>query len=342
MSSRQNHYPNVLARTLREFLSEHLPGLRGLSPHTLQSYRDTFVLLLRFLAIFKKCDPACLDLNVITPEAVMAFLDHLEKKRGNLPSTRNVRLAAIHAFFRFVAAQLPDHLEQAQRVLGIPFKRQRSQPIDYLEYEEIQVVLNQVDRSVRDGRRDYALLALMFNTGGRVQEILNLRAHDLQLMRPFQVRLLGKGRKIRICPLWPQTAEILRDFYAEREIDLRSSAPIFLNQRGGALTRFGVRYILAKYCERAKATHSALADKRLHPHSMRHSTAIHLLKAGVDLVTISHWLGHASINTTHRYAAVDLEMKREAISRIQPIGNGERTTALWRKDASILKWLESL
>ncbi len=342
MSNQQNHHPNALARTLREFLSEHLPGLRGLSPHTLQSYRDTFVLLLRFLAASQKCDPTILDLNAITPEAVMAFLNHLEKKRRNTPSTRNVRLSAIHAFFRFVAAQLPNHLEQAQRILGIPFKRERSQPIDYLEYEEIQIVLNQVDRSIPDGRRDYALLVLMFNTGARVQEILNLRAHDLQLMRPFQVRLLGKGQKVRICPLWPQTAEVLRDFCAEKEMDLRSNAPIFLNQCGGLLTRFGVRYILAKYCERAKVINTTLAGKRLHPHSMRHSTAIHLLKAGVDLVTISHWLGHASINTTNRYATIDLQMKREALARVQPPENGEQMPALWRNDASILKWLESL
>lgn len=334
--------PNALARSLREFLSEHLPGLRGLSPHTLQSYRDTFVLLLRFLAASGECDPAVLDLDAITPEAVMAFLDHLEKERRNTSATRNVRLAAIHAFFRFVAAQLPDRLEQAQRILGIPFKRNRSQPIDYLEYSEIQTVLAQVDRSTPDGRRDYALLALMFNTGARVQEVLHLRTQDLQLIRPFQVRLQGKGQKVRICPLWPQTAEVLRNFCAEKQMDLRSDLPLFLNQRGEPLTRFGVRYILAKHCQRAQSSHPTLAGKRLHPHSMRHSTAIHLLKAGVDLATISHWLGHASINTTNKYATIDLEMKREALARVKPPNDELKIPAPWRQDASLLEWLESL
>jgi site-specific recombinase XerD len=323
-------------------LSDYLPGLRGLSPHTLQSYRDTFVLLLRFLAASRGGDPAALDLDAITPEAVIAFLDHLEKERHNVPSTRNVRLAAIHAFFRFISAQLPDRLEQAQRILGVPFKRGPSQPIDYLEYDEIQSVLTQVNRSTAEGRRDYALLALMFNTGARVQEILNLRARDLQLIRPFQVRLQGKGQKVRICPLWPQTAQVLCDFCAERQMDLRSDLPIFLNQRGEPLTRFGVRYILAKHCKRAQASHPTLEGKRLHPHSMRHSTAIHLLKAGVDLATISHWLGHASLNTTHRYATIDLQMKREAIARVQPPEDGMHTPVSWRHDASILEWLESL
>jgi site-specific recombinase XerD len=338
----RNSGPNALARSLREFLSEHLPGLRGLSPHTLQSYRDTFVLLLRFLATSGGCDPAVLDLKALTPEAVMAFLDHLEKERRNTPATRNVRLAAIHAFFRFVAAQLPDRLEQAQRILGIPFKRHRSQPIDYLEYGEIQTILAQVNRSTPDGRRDYALLALMFNTGARVQEILRLRARDLQLIRPFQVQLQGKGRKVRICPLWPQTAQVLRDFCAERQIALCSEAPIFLNRRGEQLTRFGVRYILAKHCQRAQASYPTLIGKRLHPHSMRHSTAIHLLKAGVDLATISHWLGHASLNTTNKYATIDLEMKREAIARVKPPDDGLKIPAYWRQDASLLEWLESL
>lgn len=334
--------PTALARTLRDFFTDYLPGLKGLSPHTVRSYRDALVLLLRYLAVSTRRDPAALDLDVVTPEVVIGFLAHLEKDRRNSVATRNVRLAAIHAFFRFVAAQLPDRLEQAQRILGVPFKRARSEPIDYLEYDEIEAVLNQVDRSTKEGRRDYALVALMFNSGARVQEVLDLRPQDLQLERPFQVRLRGKGRKVRICPLWPQTAQVLRAFCAERQLDLYSNAPLFLNQWGRQLTRFGVRYILAKHCQRAKAAVPNLSRKKLHPHSMRHSTAVHLLKAGVDLATISHWLGHASINTTNKYATIDLQMKREAIARVQPPGNGLQTPKSWRSDASILEWLESL
>lgn len=334
--------PNALARALRHFFTDHLPRLRGMSPHTIQSYRDSLVLLLRFLASNRGRAAATLDFEDIDVGAVVAFLNHLEQHRHNSTATRNVRLAAIHAFFRYVAAQHPDRLEQVQHLLGIPFKRSRARPIEYLEYEEIQAVLSAVDRSTQEGRRDYALLATLFNTGARVQEILDLRGSDLQLAKPFQLRLLGKGRKERLCPLWPQTAQILRAFCTEQQLDLRSQGRVFLNHRGNPLTRFGVRYILAKHLHRATPATPSLAKKRLHPHSMRHSTAVHLLKAGVDLSTISQWLGHASVNTTNRYATIDLDMKRQAIARVRPAGDHRGGPAPWRSDTSILAWLESL
>lgn len=333
--------PNALACMLRDFLGDHLPRLRGLSPHTILSYRDSLVLLLRFLASRKRGGVIALDLDDIGPDDVIAFLRHLEEDRGNAASTRNIRLAAIHAFFRFVASSHPERLEQCQRILGVPFKRFRTRPVEYLEYDEILAVLTTIDRSTKQGRRDYALLVTMFNTGGRVQEILDLRAQDLQLVRPHQLRLMGKGRKERICPLWAETAQLLKEFCAERQLDLRSSAPLFVNRQGEPLTRFGVRYILRKYFDRARQRLPSLSRKRLHPHSMRHSTAVHMLKAGVDLSTISQWLGHASINTTNRYATIDLDMKREAIARARPVDVPRRPTR-WRRDESILAWLEAL
>jgi integrase/recombinase XerD len=313
-----------------------------LSRHTLLSYRDTFALLLRFLAESRGTDPTALDLEAISPQAVLAFLNHLEQDRHNKTATRNVRLAAIHAFFRYVAIHTPERIEQAQRILGIPFKRTGSRPIDYLDYDEIGAVLGSVDRTNREGRRDYALLALLFNSGARVQEIVDLGGCDLQLEPPPQVKLVGKGRKTRICPLWPQTAQVLKQLVSESQLDLRSNAPVFCNRRGERLSRFGIRYLLAKYCQQAVAACPSLAGKRLHPHSMRHSCAIYLLKAGVDLPTISHLLGHASINTTNRYATADLEMKRQAIARAGPPGDSIAPSAPWRNDASVLKWLESL
>ena len=232
-------------------------------------------------------------------------------------------------------------MERAQRILGIPFKRSGARPIEYFEYEEIRAVLDAIDRSTPGGRRDYALLALTFNTGGRVQEIVSLRAQDLQLAKPSQVRLRGKGRKGRSCPPWPQTARLIRELCAERHLDLQSAEPVFLNHRGEPLTRFGVQYILAKYLDRAKVNTPSLAKKRLHPHSLRHSTAVHLLKAGVDLCIISHWLGHASVNTTNKYATIDLEMKRKAIARAKPLGKARKASASWQ-DPAILGWLEAL
>jgi len=335
-------FPNALARALRDFFADHLPRLRGVSPHTVRSYRDSLALLLRFIAEQRGRPVAQLDLDDLDPDKIIAFLQHLEDERHNSVSTRNVRLAALHAFVRYLAARHPERLEPCQRILGIPFKRARSRPIEYLEYEEIQAVLSAVDRTTGDGRRDYALLATMFSTGARVQEILDLRPCDLQLARPLQVRLVGKGRKERLCPLWPETAELLRSLLSESGRDPGSTEPLFRNHRGEPLTRFGVRYLLAKYCDRARANSPTLAAKRLHPHSMRHSTAVHLLKAGVDLTTISHWLGHASVNTTNRYVAVDLEMKREAIAKARPVDDSTGPIAPWRSDASILEWLEAL
>lgn len=335
-------FPNTLARALRDYFIDHLPRIRGMSPHTVKSYRDSLALLLRFVAERLERPVAELDLDDLGPEEVVAFLRHLEEGRHNCVATRNVRLAAIHAFVRYVAAGHPERLEQCQRILGIPFKRARSRAIDYLEYDEIQAVLSTVDRTTVDGRRDYALLATMFNTGARVQEILDLRPCDLQLSKPLQVRLVGKGRKERICPLWPQTATLLQSLLPEWGMDLGSTEPLFRNHRGEQLTRFGVRYILAKYCDRAAPSMPSLAAKRLHPHSMRHSTAVHLLKAGVDLTTISHWLGHTSVNTTNRYVTIDLEMKREAIAKAKPLDAGADPVAPWRSDTSILNWLEAL
>jgi len=334
--------PNALAAAVQHFFAGHLPCVRGVSPHTIRSYRDTFSLLLRFITTQRRRPLASVDLDDLGPELILAFLDHLEHDRANQSTTRNVRLAALHAFFRYLPGRNPERFEQSQRILAIPFKRTRSRPVEYLEHEEIQAILTAVDRSTSDGRRDYALIATMFNTGGRVQEILDLRPCDLQLASPFHARLFGKGRKERLCPLWPQTAALLRDLIAERALDASSQEPLFLNHRKGHLSRYGARYILAKYCDRARAASPSLARKRLHPHSMRHSTAVHLLKAGVDLVTISHWLGHASVDTTNRYASVDLDTKREAISKIEPAQRTASHKVSWRLPPSIIGWLEAL
>jgi site-specific recombinase XerD len=336
----KNKSPNGLALALRDFFGDYLPKLRGMSPHTIASYRDSLVLLLRFVAREQKGDVSLLDFKNLDSQQVISFLAYLERERHNGGTTRNVRLSAIHAFFRYVAARHPDRLEYCQRIIAIPFKRARQRTVEYLEYEEIQQILSTIDQTTCDGRRDYTLLSILFNTGARVQEALNLRGCDLQLTKPYQVRLLGKGRKERFCPLWPQTARLLRDFCKEKGLDLQSQARVFLNRRDEPLTRFGVRYLLRKYLDLAKEQVPGLANKRLHPHSLRHSTAVALLKSGVDLSTISQWLGHESPSTTNKYATLDLEMKRKALAKIKPIP-GQRRVA-YRKDRTILDWLEAL
>ncbi len=258
--------PNLLGAVVRDYFTDHLPRLRGTSPHTIHSYRDSIVLLLRFVSEQRKKPVAVLDLVDLDPSGILAFLSYLEHDRKNGVSTRNVRLSAIHAFFHFVASRNPEHLDLAQRVLGIPFKRAQQRTIDYLEYEEIDSILKAIDRTTLMGYRDYALVATMFNTGARVQEIADVRACDLQLTKPFQVRLFGKGKKERYCPLWSQTATVLRSLCRQRGLDLRSEQRVFLNHRNDPLTRFGIRYILAKCIEDAYKNVPNLRKKRLHPH----------------------------------------------------------------------------
>jgi len=332
--------PNLLGAIIRDYFTDHLPRLRGASPNTIHSYRDSIVLLLRFLAAKGGKAVTQLDLVDLDPAGILAFLSYLEHERKNGVPTRNIRLSAIHALFHFVASRNPERLELAQRILGIPFKRARQRVIDYLEYEEIESILQAIDRTTTQGSRDYALLATMFNTGARVQEIADLRFRDLQLNKPFQVRLFGKGRKERYCPIWPQTASVLRSFCKPRDPESQPEAHIFLNHRGAPLSRFGIRHILGQRLQRVRDDVPNLRKKRLHPHSMRHSTAVALLKSGVDLSTISHLLGHASPTTTSRYAKVDLEMKRKAIARVKPVPRRSRSP--WSKDSTILDWLESL
>lgn len=333
--------PNALARAVHGFFGPYLLEQRGLSRHTVLSYRDTVALLLRFIAKTRHTDPATLDIDCLTSEIVLAFLNHLEKDRRNRTSSRNVRLAAIHAFARYVSVQFPERLQQVQQILGVPFKRTGTRPIEYFESDEIRAMLDSVDRTKHCGRRDYALLALMFNSGARVQEIVDIGACDLQLQPPPQVKLVGKGCKTRICPLWPQTAQVLKAFVSERSLDMRSNAAVFCNQRGERLTRFGIRYLLAKYCRIAAEKSPSLTRKRLHPHSVRHSSAVFLLKSGVDLPSISHWMGHASVTTTGRYAKVDIETKRQALARASILGETIAPTK-WRPSRSVLDWLATL
>jgi len=333
--------PTALALALRAFFSEHMPHTRGLSPHTVRSYRDAVMLLLRFLAVRLRCAVVELDLPQLTPVNVVAYLDDLEKHRGNGTATRNARLAAVHSFARFVAMRHPEQIESCQRLLAVPVKRSRSRAVEYLEGHEIRAMLDAVATDTTDGRRDYALILILFNTGARVQEILDVRPIDFQLEQPFHVRLMGKGRKERLCPLWPSTVGALRRFLASSGLDEHSAERLFRNHRGEPLTRFGVRYLLRKYAKLGSTSAPSLSRRRIHPHVLRHTSAVHMLQSGVDLVSISHWLGHANVETTNRYTTLDLEMKRAAVARADPLFEHRRQRR-WRSDSSILEWLESL
>lgn len=313
--------PTDLGRDLVRFFEDYLPVQRGVSPHTIHSYRDALLLLLQFVARDSKRAIERLEIADLTPERITRFLSFLETERKNGIATRNARLGAIHVFARFMASHHPEQLGSLQRIIGLPFKRGAQEaPIEYLERNEVEAVLNSIDRTTMAGRRDYALFAVMFNTGARVQEVLNLRRRDVRLDAPCQIRLHGKGSKVRLCPIWPATARLLRELMQEgRSVEPEpADAVVFTNARGRQMTRFGVRYLLRKYVAAAASTVTALRDKRIHPHSVRHSTAVALLKAGVDFATISQWLGHASLNTTMRYARADVDLKRQALAQVFP------------------------
>lgn len=332
---------NQLGNALQGFFDEYLPRLKGMSPHTIHSYRDSLKLLLMFLS--RDNGAVCrLDIKDMKARQVIDFLNHLESQRSNSAGTRNIRLAAIHSFFQYLAMMFPQYINLSQQILSIPFKRTVTRTVEYLESQELKAVIDAVDRSKSDGLRDYTLLALMFNTGARVQEIVDLKANDLHLSSPFTVHIFGKGRKERICPIWAETAHALREYTEKRGIDLHNPVTVFTNHLGTFLTRFGIRYILAKYIRKASEKCPSLKHKRLHPHSMRHSCAVHLLKSGVDLSTIASWLGHVSINTTNKYATIDLDMKREAIAKATPLHINSKSNASWRNNPNILAWLESL
>jgi len=331
-----------LGVAIRGFLFDYLPEQRGMSQNTITSYCESMKLLLLFISEKKGIDVCDLVIEDIGTEPVLAFLAYLEEERGNGARTRNVRLSAVHSFFRYLACISPENLEHSQRVLSIPFKREPSLETEYLEFDEITALLNAVDRGSADGKRDYALLALMFNTGARVTEIVDMKVRDLRLSKPFGVRIMGKGRKERVCPIWTETALVLRDYLSCREAELDGGQAVFVNHLGAPLSRFGIGYIMRKYLKMASESCPSIAEKNLHPHSMRHSTAVHMLKSGVDLISIANWLGHSSVNTTNKYAVMDLEMKREALAKAKPFNDGVADISSWRRDPGIIEWLNSL
>jgi integrase/recombinase XerD len=340
----RTHPANALGRAIEKFFREYLPTLRGTSRHTIRNYRDAIVLFLRFASTQTATAIEDLDLKDFTARRVWDFLAFLESDRHNSVATRNARLAALHTFARFLVGDHPADLAELQRVLAVPFKRgARHAPVEYLEPREVEVLLKSIDRSTPSGERDYALFALMLNTGARVQEILDLRLCDVRTESPYQVRLSGKGSKTRLCPIWPQTARLLWELARHSSRSEDRDAPLFVNRQGIKLTRFGVRYLLKKHIEAACPVIATLRGKRIHPHSLRHTTAIFLLKAGVDFATISQWLGHSALNTTMTYARADIDLKRQALMQVFPeILSPPRGGHVSPAPVNIVDWLKRI
>ena len=324
--------------SVTEYFTKHLAGVRNLSSNTIKSYRDTFCLLLQFLHDEMKLRPEKVKLSCITDETIKSFLEWLETKRGNSASTRNLRLAAIHAFYRYTLMQHPEMLLQVQRILAIPLKKKERQTVSYLPESALKNLLSRPDQSDKYGIRDTALLCLLYDSGARVQEIIDLSLSDIRMEALATVRLLGKGRKVRIVPLMTPTAKLLQRYLTAWNLDPKTNpdSPLFMNHQGNRLTRPGVTYILKKYMSDADGGKNSVT-----PHVIRHSKAMHLLRANVDLNYIRDFLGHVNTSTTEVYAKADAEMKRKALEKAQfnvPLDN--QTT--WQKNESLLSWLQSL
>lgn len=330
---------HLLGPFVRRFLLEEVVADRNLTINTQRSYRDSIRLLLRFMADHHATDATRVTVEHVTAAIVRAFLAHLEEQRGNSVATRNQRLAAIHSLFRFVARQVPELVDQAAQIQAIPLRRAAPPAMAYLDKPEIDALLAAPDRRRPQGQRDYALLLFLYNTGARATETAELTVGAVALDAAPSVRFLGKGRKTRTCPLWPHTTKILRQLLGGR-LEGPRDAPVFHSVRGEPLTRFGIHDLLARTVLKAAETTPSLRAKRVSPHTLRHTTAVHLLRAGVDINTIRAWLGHVSLETTNRYAEVDLEMKAKALETCT-VTNSDRTPA-WRKDQDLMAFLSSL
>ncbi|MDP7692234.1 MAG: site-specific integrase [Vicinamibacterales bacterium] len=322
---------------LQDFFCRRLISERGASAHTVASYRDTFELLLRFVARRLGRSPTALAIEDLDAPLMLAFLDHLETERGNSRRTRNARLTAIHSFMRYVSMRAPTALAVAQRVLAIPTKRVDVPVLGHLTRHEIEALLDAPSATTWSGQRDRVLFALLYNTGARVSEVTRLRVADVLLDRECAVLLHGKGRKERAVPLWKSTASALRRWLGR--IDRSPDASVFPNRVGTALSRSGVAYRLRLAVASAQVRCPSLATRPISPHTVRHTTAMHLLQAGVDLSVIALWLGHESPMTTHRYLEADLATKEAALAKVaDPVPKQTR----YRATDRLLAFLEDL
>jgi site-specific recombinase XerD len=332
---------DLLCPWVRRFLLEHLVAERNLAPNTQTSYRDTLQQFLPFIARAAHRRIERLRVEDALPAHTRAFLHDLEKTRRCGIATRNQRLAAIHSLARFIGLHSPEHLEWAGQIRSIPFKKVARPLIAYLEKDELNALLKVPNQRTAQGRRDYAVLLFLYNTGARADEVAQVRIGDLDLGAASRrdgasVVLRGKGNKTRRCPLWAKTVDELRPLIDHRAAPER----LFLNRRGQPYTRFGIYALVERYAAQVARKLPSVAKKRVSPHTVRHTTATHLLRAGVDINTIRAWLGHVSLTTTNVYAEVDLEMKAKALGKCE-VKDGKPSKP-WRKNPGIMEFLRSL
>ncbi|HEY5176251.1 MAG TPA: tyrosine-type recombinase/integrase [Terriglobales bacterium] len=326
----------LLGPWVRRFLLEHLVAERNLARNTQRSYRDALTLMIPFVA--GKLHQAVDRLTVadVSADLVRLFLADLEEARQCAITTRNQRLAAVHALARFVGEHSPEHIAWCGQIRSVPFKKASKAVIPYLDKPQMDALLAAPDRQTAQGRRDHALLLFLYNSGTRAQEAAQLLVSELDLAG-CSAKIRGKGGKERHCPLWPITVRELADLIADRS----PTAPVFLNRCGHPITRFGIHTLVERYVRKAQIQMPSLATKRISPHTIRHTTATHLLRAGVDINTVRAWLGHVSLDTTNIYAEIDLETKAKALAKCE-VGDASRPKRRWREDPELMAFLRTL
>ena len=335
--------PTDFAVYVTKFLGSYLPGRIGASTNTVNSYRDVITIFIKYCHDEKDIPPEKLTIKHCTSELITDFLLWLEETRGCTTSTRNQRLGVIRSFFSYLQVEEPEYMLQCQQILAIPYKKHRKPVISYLSIDALKMLFSMPDTTQANGRRDLTLLTIMYDTGGRVQEIADLTVGDVRLEAPATIQLTGKGSKSRIVPLVPQTCKILKDYMRERNLlsAEKSALPLFCNKWKNKLTRSGISYILEKYVSMAHQQEPLCVPENITPHCLRHSKAMHLLQGGVNLIYIRDLLGHVNIKTTEIYARVDTDMKRRALENAAK-NSPSPELPIWHKDEGLLLWLRNL
>lgn len=333
--------PTDFSKYISDYITRYLNDEKGASPNTIAAYRDTFVLLLNFIQDMEHIKIEKLTLERITKKTIIGFLDWLQKERKCSNSTRNTRLAAIHSFYKYLQLESLDYLHECQKILSIKFKKAKKENINYLTIEGIKLFLQQPDTLSLKGRRDLALLSLMYDSGARVQEIIDLTPSMLRLTKPATIKIVGKGNKARLVPMLNAQIKLLKNYIEENRLNEPSANmyPLFFNSRKEKLTRAGINFIVQKYIKTARKENEMIIPEKISCHSLRHSKAMHLLQAGVNLVYIRDILGHVSIQTTEIYARADSKQKRQAIEKAYVNVNPDEEP-MWTKDENLVSWLK--
>jgi len=325
-----------LPTLIKKYFSEYLPLQRSCSPNTISAYSRTFTLFLKYLQKHYNRRPDHVEMDDLSARNVIDFLNDLQKTRGNANSTRNARLAAIHSFAKYLLIEYPILSGNLQQVLAIPVKKTKKRMLDFLTQEEIDAILASPSDKSWCGRRNRVLLEVMYNTGARVSEILELKVADVRLEPTGMVHLTGKGRKERTVPLWKDTVKLLRKWIQSNRYSPDSL--LFPNNRGGKMTRSAIAKMLTSVVETTKDQCPTLKSRKISPHTLRHTTAMHLLQSGVDITVIAMWLGHESIETTHTYITTDTAIKEKALQEMQP---PKTKNMRFRPKGSLLEFLEN-